>query len=193
MSGVQIHHTGLFHWVTTTTYGCTKQCCVRVMDSRWCGTRITRDMEVQIAHIYGDGKKNSILHYKICPAQQQYGKKDYGLFAIAYATEIAYGNDPVVVSYLQSEMRKHLISCFQQGELKPFPRARKTARICCREILSIKTFCCGLPESYSNMIECELCFSWYHYRCVGITKKSDTVSWVCKACSGSGRKKRKYN
>ena len=35
-----------------------------------------------------------------------------GLFAIAFAMEVAYGGDPAVVSYQQTEMRKHLVSCF---------------------------------------------------------------------------------
>ena len=36
-----------------------------------------------------------------------------GLFAITYAMEVAYyGGDPAVVSYQQTEMRKHLVPCF---------------------------------------------------------------------------------
>ena len=31
--GIQIHHTGMFHWVTTTVK-CAKPCRVRVMDSK---------------------------------------------------------------------------------------------------------------------------------------------------------------
>ena len=32
--------------------------------------------------------------------------------------EVAYGGDPAVVSYQQTEVRKHLVSCFDKGELQ---------------------------------------------------------------------------
>ena len=44
------------------------------------------------------------------------GLIDCGLFAIAFATEVAYGGDPVVVSYQQAEMRNHLLLCFEKGD-----------------------------------------------------------------------------
>ena len=71
--------------------------------------------------------------------------KDCSLFAIAFAMEVAYGGDPAVVSYQQTEMRKHLVSCFDKGELQLFPRANKAASVCSREILILKMYLCGLP------------------------------------------------
>ena len=59
--------------------------------------------------------------------------------------EVAYGGDPAVVSYQQTEMRKHLVSCFDKGELQLLPRANKAASVCSREILILKMYCCGLP------------------------------------------------
>ena len=61
--------------------------------------------------------------------------KDCSLFAIAFAMEVG---DPAVVSYQQTEMRKHLVSCFDKGELPLLPRANKAASVCSREILSLK-------------------------------------------------------
>ena len=55
--------------------------------------------------------------------------KDCGLFAIAFALEVAYGGNRAVVSYQQTEMRKHLVSCFDKGELQLFPRANKAASV----------------------------------------------------------------
>ena len=71
--------------------------------------------------------------------------KDCSLFAIAFAMEVGYGGDPAVVSYKQTEMRKHLVSCFDKGELQQLPRANKAASVCSREILILKMYCCGLP------------------------------------------------
>ena len=29
------------------------------------------------------------------------------------------------------------------------------------------------------LVECETCFQWFHYRCVGIANERDTASWNC--------------
>ena len=51
----------------------------------------------------------------------QMGGADCGLFAIAYVTSLAHGDDPSVISYEQIKMRGHLIECFTKGKLIPFP------------------------------------------------------------------------
>ena len=38
------------------------------------------------------------------------------------------------------------------------------------------------PEYLDNMVECETCFQWFHYRCVGIADERDTVLWSCQEC-----------
>ena len=43
--------------------------------------------------------------------QQQHRGVDCGLFATAFATELAYGNDKVGVSYAKSVMRDHFFLC----------------------------------------------------------------------------------
>ena len=53
--------------------------------------------------------------------QIQMGGADCGLFAIAYVTSLAHGDDPSVISYEQIKMRGHLIECFTKGKLIPFP------------------------------------------------------------------------
>ena len=53
--------------------------------------------------------------------QIQMGGADCGLFAIAYITSLAHGDDPSVISYEQIKMRGHLIECFTKGKLIPFP------------------------------------------------------------------------
>ena len=41
----------------------------------------------------------------------QNGNVDCGIFAIAYATDIAAGNNPATIVYDHSEMRQHLLDC----------------------------------------------------------------------------------
>ena len=60
----------------------------------------------------------------------RFSVKDCSLFAIVFAMEVAYGGDPAVVSYQQTEMRKHLVSFFDKGELQLLPRANKAASVC---------------------------------------------------------------
>ena len=42
------------------------------------------------------------------------------VYAIAYATNIAFDKDPASLSYDQQEMRKHLLRFLQRGDLEPF-------------------------------------------------------------------------
>ncbi|CAH1249970.1 PKD2L1 [Branchiostoma lanceolatum] len=48
-----------------------------------------------------------------------------GLFAIAWAVEIAMGTDVTQVRYEESRMRAHLLDCFERGHLSPFPQVRR--------------------------------------------------------------------
>ena len=41
----------------------------------------------------------------------QNGNVDCGIFAIAYAIDIAAGNNPATIVYDQNEMRQHLLDC----------------------------------------------------------------------------------
>lgn len=43
------------------------------------------------------------------------------LYATAYMTSIANGEEPAVLSYDQEEMRDHLTSCFNNKEMTLFP------------------------------------------------------------------------
>ena len=51
--------------------------------------------------------------------QKQQGSKDCGLFALAFATDIAHGK--IVFKYDQSKMRNHLYECFVQLCIDFFP------------------------------------------------------------------------
>ena len=53
--------------------------------------------------------------------QQQQGGDDCGLFAIAFAEAICRGVRPELLRFDQSQMREHLLSCFRNQKLTPFP------------------------------------------------------------------------
>lgn len=55
----------------------------------------------------------------IVPLQNQQGGSDCGVFSIAIATSLLHGHSPG--PYKQSLLRPHLISCFENNLMLPFP------------------------------------------------------------------------
>ena len=55
------------------------------------------------------------------PCAKQSGGCDCGLYAIAFCTGPAHGFDASTVVFTQQAMRNHLMKCFEQLEMVPFP------------------------------------------------------------------------
>lgn len=55
------------------------------------------------------------------PVQQQVNHADCGLFSIAFAYHLALGDEPSALHFDNTKFRQHLIQCFQNEELSPFP------------------------------------------------------------------------
>ena len=55
----------------------------------------------------------------------QQGNTDCGLFAIAYATEVAFGHDPANFIFDQSQMRDHLFKCLTSKTIERFPKKQR--------------------------------------------------------------------
>ena len=58
---------------------------------------------------------------KLMNNQKQQGFRDCGLFAIANATSLCFGDDPTFLEFEQNEMRQHLLDCIEKGQMTPFP------------------------------------------------------------------------
>ena len=58
-----------------------------------------------------------MLKIKVVNPQKQKGGKDCRLFAITYATAIAYHQFPAKKTFRQKSMRAHLVTCFQLNML----------------------------------------------------------------------------
>ena len=80
-------------------------------------------LEEQLAAIYqmiaGDG-----LIVTRVPVQQQKGGVDCGLFSIAYAFHVLRGDNVKQLCLDRSKIRQHLVDCFEQQQLYPFPCSR---------------------------------------------------------------------
>ncbi len=109
--GPQILHVGSNHWVTVLATVSGFQCAdslrqrgvhqqVKALcDQLWAGKTVTN----------------------IGRVQQQQGSTDCGLFAIAFAEAMLRGVDVRKLKLDQSRMREHLVQCFGENKIKPFP------------------------------------------------------------------------
>ena len=50
----------------------------------------------------------------------------FSLFAIVFTLHLAMGDDPQHILYEQSQMRSHLLKCFQK-KMEPFPHKKVTS------------------------------------------------------------------
>ena len=64
------------------------------------------------------GKKTALSMQSI---QKQVGSKDCGLFALAVSTAVACGVDPMKILFDQSQMRHHLVTCYEKNKFSMFP------------------------------------------------------------------------
>ena len=118
----------------------------------------------------------------------QEGGSDCGLFTIAMAYDLCAGVDPVTKEYVQSEMRSHLHSCFNNKLLKPFPSTVCNIEKRTLFKVTVKVYCkCRMPEEGKWMVCCDKCNVWYHEGCVPVptevrNDKLNKVPWQCPQC-----------
>lgn len=110
-----VHCASRHHWIVTTTIG-GKENNVLVFDSIF--GNVDEETKKVIFNLF---QCSSAEKLRVVNSQKQKGSKDCGLFAIAFATALAYGQNPSKLKYDQSSMRSHLVRCFHQGKLVPFP------------------------------------------------------------------------
>lgn len=94
---------------------------VNVYDSLF--TELNQESYDLILHIFhtriNDDRTTTVLMKEL---QKQKGLTDCGLFAIAVMTSLAHKEDPSTAKYDQNKMRQHLLDCFSNKFLMPFPK-----------------------------------------------------------------------
>jgi hypothetical protein len=113
-NALQIIHTTGNHWLVVSTIGCTSE--VQVFDSIYSYIdKYTREL---LLKLFGTD-----VNIQMQNAPKQQGIKDCGVFAIAICTLLAYGNFPIGshITFNQSVMRDHLLMCYENLYLTPFP------------------------------------------------------------------------
>ena len=181
---VQVLHVSGCHWITISTMEC-QQGVVNVYDSIPSCSVSLRTKE-QIAAIICTQAKEIILEF---PAvQSQRGSSDCGLFALAYATSLCMGDNPVQTNYVQHMLRSHLLDCLTQRTISAFPMTSRKKKVTQpRGKVTVQLFChCRQPEE-GKMVQCDQCMEWYHSQCEtvpsSVWRSADTTSkWHCKSC-----------
>ena len=80
------------------------------------------------------------------------------------------------------EDESSLSQCFEHKQLSAFPTTKAAPRSKLRHI-TIPVYCpCLRPDSFDQMIQCDRCDVWHHYKCVNI-KEAPRGDWFCPACS----------
>ena len=67
-------------------------------------------------------------HIHVAPVQVQRGVTDCGCFAVAFAVSLMYSDSPALQTYCQRKMRKHIMDCYMNANLIPFPSAMKSTK-----------------------------------------------------------------
>ena len=168
------------HWICTSS---NKLGRVEIFDSMYSGG-LDDDVMLQICNAYSSYGSQIEVH--VPHIQQQKGYEDCGVFAIAFATEICFGNAMAVhVRFKQTKMRAHLKNCMKNKRLTSFPQyALKIRDARVPDVYQIELFCCcRMPDFFDTyMVECTECCEWFHFSCVGLSPGDPTDNWLCISC-----------
>ena len=122
--------------------------------------------------------------------QTQPNLNDCGLFALACATELVHGCDPVFCSFNNASMRPHLMACLEAGHISRFPCTKRRrvpfgSRSRVRKTYKESIYCnCRMPNDKSKpMIRCDQCRKWFHKKCENVGDDSyKGQQWNCTKC-----------
>lgn len=124
---VQIINTGDY-WVCLSTISCRPET-INVYDKLF-----QRVSPIAIRHscrlLMHTGGSILFTNEKI---QKQINSSDCGLFALAFATDLCHGIDPVTQSYYQEKMHTHYVDCLNSLEMVPFLKNNTAGTIPCTQ------------------------------------------------------------
>ena len=192
---VQLLHVGECHWVTVSNIDLRSEGAyfnnfAQIYDS-FVPSSITRQTMINVCSIMKTRKKE--IHFDLVNVMRQPNGSDCGLFAVAFATELAHGYDPALCHWDTAVMRQHLISCLENRHLSRFPCSKeRRIRLGGRRIRKsfkeeVYCTCRSINDSSREMIECTNCCTWYHKDCekVDCSKSFKGIRWSCSVCKSA--------
>lgn len=176
------------HWITFRNWGGK----ILVYDSCAHGRGEKYDQEVTWAMFNAIRPKDHAL-YKMACSQQEPSSSHCGVFAIATAVSLAYGENPSKIKFKDSTtLRQHLLSCLERGYLIPFPSQPWDYE---NELLDREEVCvcmkCEMPEIPSKILnKCDSCGHFYHAVCLGnmnmaTVSTRKVIYMYCTDCANS--------
>ena len=154
------------------------------------GTRLTAEDKKLITS--GGWQSDEILDagHKLLKSMHTHIQGLQELFAIAFATSLARGEQPGSFFYEQKATRKHLIESLEKQNNTAFPIQkirRHGSKV--RHSANVPIHCvCKLPKLEGiKMIECSYCGAWYHIDlCVSVSsdfqQPHTCIKWACVKC-----------
>ena len=110
---IQIVHSRGNHWIVASTV-LSEDSVVNIYDTLY-DSLDTSTIGI-LNCLFEKGSK-----YHVANISKQKGGKDCGVYAIAISTLLVNKLDPEMFTFVQEEMREHLIECFETGQMTPFP------------------------------------------------------------------------
>ena len=108
---IQIVHINKNHWVYLSNIN-SPTGYVDVYDSL--SSPVTQELRELAFDLTGSA-------FRCVPVQQQANGSDCGVFSIAFASSLVYGQNPANVTFIINQMRPHLLHCLRGGVMTPFP------------------------------------------------------------------------
>ena len=191
---IQILHDGSLHWVCTANISLTggkDPAAVNMYDSMNQGF-IAKFTKQQLASFLCIQSAEMKIIMK--SVQQQTSHVDCGVFAIAFATALAFGQDPSKLRFDVPKMRPHLVECLKLKKMSPFPEMKPGCSdivLSKRKFYTVELFCsCRMPYEKPKseadlMAQCGSCKEWFHQRCEKIALeifKTSGMSFLCALC-----------
>ena len=110
-----------------------------------------------------------------------------GLFAIAFASSLCFGNDPQEIAYAQPLLRSHFIACLEDHKMMPFPTTdRRVQRHLSVSKAVVPIYCtCRMPNDGDAYVQCHHCNDWWHLKYLNIPPWAVEFnnSWKCETCN----------
>ena len=151
---IHILHDGNAHWLTISTIGL-QQAYVQVFDSLL--SVPSSSVKLQISSLLMTNESQITLSY--VDVQRQMGGSNCGLFSVAFATALGFGQQPGLLVFDEARMRGHLMQCLEDRQMSMFPvkKAKRLVRVKANH--KVKVYCiCRMPScTDSSWIACSGC------------------------------------
>ena len=115
-SGIQIVHCPNDHWITIFKENPSTNV-IKVFDSVFDSPNTA--VYTVASNLFNVGDSLSVVMVQM--QKQAANSNNCGLFSIAVATALAFDHDPSKLQFVESEMRNHLKTCFEEGAMSMYP------------------------------------------------------------------------